>query len=1171
MQTAPTSKILAAVVALSLSGHLVESVSGQTTISYANPAVYNDTAVSSTASSTDITVTDGTKYAAGDVIRFYGTTTNNNPFGTTATYYYITSVSGNTITVSTTPGGTAVAAVNTTTASTTYQGQNLLNGSNWTGGTAPNGNTIVANFGNTAANIPAYVVNGSQTLYGLTFNGGGSSDIALVSSANGTSLYTLTFATSDASTPKMTLNGTTRLIALGTTGTGSSNMKLALAGNQGIVFNSVAGGALTGSGLSATSTDPSKQIRLQNVDWSSFSGGMTIERGELRINGSGGVLPSQTLTVGNAQTIVNDRLAGLNLSSFGSTVDALNGNSLGRIYGNSTLTVGNANGSGEYGGVIGATFTGTANATALTKVGSGTQTISGNIVGTGAITVNGAGGALVISGTNTSSGAATITAGTLRANDGVGLSTSSALTLSGGVLESIGVVSFTRAMGTAAGTVQWGAGGGGFSANGGKMTVNIGGAAAELVYGSTAGVNLQGTLNFGSTAANAETELVNGIDLAGTTRTVDVTAGAGGDYATLSGNIRSTSGSNIGLTKTGTGTLVLKGANTYDGTTTINGGTLEVSGGSAISDAGAVSLANTAGVTFKLSGNETIGSLSGGGTTGGNVDLQANKLTAGGANTSTSFGGVISGTGGSLVKSGTGTFTINNTNNAFTGGITIADGTLIGMGTSGYNPFGANAIQFGDSANNNVTLQLGGWNNLVSSNAVNVVGSGTHTLIGTHNSTGQVHIAGGAISLNTNDLTIRNTSAAGWRINGGVTGVGNLQFENNNAGGTGNDISVRSALNNTGSVINAGTGNYNLTILGAYGGSISTNVTSIIQDSATSAFDLNAVISSFNTATVEVRQGSMLLNNATALRVANTVSVGTDGTLDVRTANTIAGLNNYSGNGGTVLNNSASDTTLTVGGSGNYSFGGVLADGTNGGKLLLTKSGAGTQTLTGSNSYTGATTVSEGTLKVDGAINSSATVQSGASLGGIGKLASATIASGGTIAPGSSPGTLTLTNGLTFSGGGNYDWEIFGVSGTAGQTNTWDWINISGGDLTLTGLSSSNKFNINLVSLSALPSTGGVLAGFTNTSSYSWTILSASNGLAGLNTAHFNINDSAFATYNPLGGGMFSLAAAGDNLNLLFTPGGPTPIPEPGTWAAAAVLAGCATLVRWRRRKPAGN
>jgi len=78
-------------------------------------------------------------------------------------------------------------------------------------------------------------------------------------------------------------------------------MALKIGGTQGLIFNSAPGGAITGSGTAATSTAPGKQIRLQNVDWSSFSGGVQIERGNIQLQ-SGGQLPSQTLTIGNAQT-----------------------------------------------------------------------------------------------------------------------------------------------------------------------------------------------------------------------------------------------------------------------------------------------------------------------------------------------------------------------------------------------------------------------------------------------------------------------------------------------------------------------------------------------------------------------------------------------------------------------------------------------------------------------------------------------------------------------------------------------------------------------------------------------------------------------------------------------------------------------------------------------------
>ena len=124
------------------------------------------------------------------------------------------------------------------------------------------------------------------------------------------------------------------------------------------------------------------------------------------------------------------------------------------------------------------------------------------------------------------------------------------------------------------------------------------------------------------------------------------------------------SGAN-GIGKVGTGTLLLSGANTYTGTTTVSDGTLEVQGGAAIADTGSV-VVNTPG-TFLVSNTETIGDLAG---TGSVVLTQG--LTTGGNNNSTTFSGVISGPG-SLTKDGTGTFTLTGAN-TYSGGTTVNTG-----------------------------------------------------------------------------------------------------------------------------------------------------------------------------------------------------------------------------------------------------------------------------------------------------------------------------------------------------------------------------------------------------------------------------------------------------------------------------------------------------------------
>jgi autotransporter-associated beta strand protein len=89
----------------------------------------------------------------------------------------------------------------------------------------------------------------------------------------------------------------------------------------------------------------------------------------------------------------------------------------------------------------------------------------------------------------------------------------------------------------------------------------------------------------------------------------------------------------------------------------------------------------------------------------------------------------------------------------------------------------------------------------------------------------------------------------------------------------------------------------------------------------------------------------------------------------------------------------------------NITLSGILSDdgAVNG---SLTKTGLGTLTLSGANSYTGATTVAAGALIINGAVASTSVVVNG-SLGGSGVMANATLSGSGSINPGNSPGILT--------------------------------------------------------------------------------------------------------------------------------------------------------------------
>ena len=135
---------------------------------------------------------------------------------------------------------------------------------------------------------------------------------------------------------------------------------------------------------------------------------------------------------------------------------------------------------------------------------------------------------------------------------------------------------------------------------------------------------------------------------------------------------------------------------------------------------------------------------------------------------------------------------------------------------------------------------------------------------------------------------------------------------------------------------------------------------------------------------------------------------------------------------------STAASTLTISGA---------AAATNG---ALTKIGAGTLALGGTNLYTGATAVNDGTLLVNGSITSDTTVTSPATLGGTGTI-TGNVSGTGTVAPGASIETLQISGNYTPGGptlielqdpyttaGTHYDQLI--VSGT---------VNLGGGTLTL--------------------------------------------------------------------------------------------------------------------------
>jgi autotransporter-associated beta strand protein len=215
------------------------------------------------------------------------------------------------------------------------------------------------------------------------------------------------------------------------------------------------------------------------------------------------------------------------------------------------------------------------------------------------------------------------------------------------------------------------------------------------------------TVNISANIAGSANIQISGTGVTGAGSTSGSLANEDYGLVILSGNNSSYTGNiNIGSVGTGgMGTTLQAGSTTAFGTTS------------------AISLANIGPTTFSTytstgavldmnNNSNSIGSLAGGGTSGGNVYLEGATLTIGGNNTNTTYAGGISGaTGGSLIKVGTGTQTLSGTS-TYTGSTTVSGGTLLVTGTlSATTAVSANTgglLEVDGSVNNAVTIEANG-------------------------------------------------------------------------------------------------------------------------------------------------------------------------------------------------------------------------------------------------------------------------------------------------------------------------------------------------------------------------------------------------------------------------------------------------------------------------------
>jgi fibronectin type 3 domain-containing protein len=332
-------------------------------------------------------------------------------FGTRYSYWVV-ATSSNTLSVSDTPGGTAIKATATTTNTNALRGsQRWSAGLNWTNGIIPSGVDAVATFPNNSLplDVGAVLVDMDLVLGKLVYsNSANYSDCTLVSAVVGTNTNSLRFAVSGTNTslqmPMIEVPvASQKRLELGTVASGGPALRVV--GSQGLMIRASAGGGVT----NGIGSNPLKDLAIQNVDWSGFSGGLVVERGTIGPSYTNR-LPPQDLVLGTGFSVSNNVLAGVKMGA-AQTIAALNGNAMGRICGLGVLTIGTNNTGGDFGGIVGQEFNGVRDSNSIMKIGTNRQVMSGAMVGNGSLDV--AEGTLVFtgSGTNMFSGAVTVSNG----------------------------------------------------------------------------------------------------------------------------------------------------------------------------------------------------------------------------------------------------------------------------------------------------------------------------------------------------------------------------------------------------------------------------------------------------------------------------------------------------------------------------------------------------------------------------------------------------------------------------------------------------------------------------------------------------------------------------------------------------------------------------------------
>ncbi len=668
---------------------------------------------------------------------------------------------GGTLSVTKTGAGTWVLSGNNTyTGTTTAVGGTLILDYTTNSGTKLGGSSSTLALG--GVNLELNGGTGTETGSITTFNGGGQANISRISGSETLALgaisqafnqgggtptsvnfqsgvATTTSATSNTVNTQASLIGGAAFVTVGTT-LGSYDWAAVDASGNIVGYSTVNTTAGTTNGYfvltSANNTNTANNFVLDDTFGTSGTG-TTNQTGVNTLKIATTSTSAQTLTLNTSFT-------------FGP-----NGGLLDSAAGNYTIT-----GSTVFLGGSG---------TSIEQWGNGSLEIDSQILGNGGIYFQkGGSGALILTGTNAWKAVLTINQGAVSvssdANLGGASGTVTVASSSTGTatvtLTSAGASTFVVGSSLLGSTVK--------TISGTTVTLNANANATiasntSVPYAIAAGITLDGgtleaTGNFSMTeTGSAVQNRAISIGANGGTFQVD-----GSNTLTAPGVIADLGATSIGtLFKTGLGTMVVSGTNTYSGGTTISAGTLEFVNTVSTPTTGAINVNSGSTLAIAVGGAGQFGTgTSGVGTIGGifsglggrgSSTVVLNSGSAVGIDTtggSVTYAGNITNAGVGLTKLGSNALTLTGSN-TYSGGTIISSGTLVVSNTSG-SATGTGALQLNSGAT------LTGTGTIAATNAT-IRGT---VIVGNGGTTDILHMAAtGATSFTNASLTFNLDSA----------------------------------------------------------------------------------------------------------------------------------------------------------------------------------------------------------------------------------------------------------------------------------------------------------------------------------------------------------------------------------------------------------------------------